>query len=65
MPAAPELGWPLPEGSSDKIPRVRRPQPDWAYIHRALRKPNVTLSPLWEEYRAAWPEGYGYNRFCD
>jgi transposase len=25
----------------------------------------VTLSLLWEEYRAAHPEGYGYSRFCD
>jgi len=72
-----ELGWPLSESSSDEalerllfppprnIPPDRRPQPDWAYIHRELRKPGVTLSLLWEEYRAARPDGYGYSRFCD
>ncbi|MFQ5973741.1 MAG: IS21 family transposase [Alphaproteobacteria bacterium] len=71
------LGWPLPDGLSDEalerllfppprdIARERRPQPDWATIHRELRKPGVTLSLLWEEYRAAWPDGYGYSRFCD
>lgn len=71
------LAWPLPDGLSDaalerllfppprNIPSDRRPQPDWTAIHRELRKPGVTLSLLWEEYRAAWPDGYGYSRFCD
>ena len=71
------LGWPLPEGLSDEDlerllfapPRVRspdrRPCPNWPVLHRELRKPGVTLSLLWEEYRALHPEGYGYSRFCD
>ena len=25
----------------------------------------VTLQLLWEEYRAAHPDGYGYSRFCE
>jgi len=40
-------------------------QPDWAFIHRELRRKGVTLSLLWEEYRADHPEGYGYSRFCE
>ena len=43
----------------------RRPLLDWPILHRELRRPGVTLSLLWEEYRAAHPEGYGYSRFCD
>ena len=40
--------------------------PDWAAVHRELRRKGVTLSLLWEEYRAAHPgDGYGYSRFCD
>jgi transposase len=27
----------------------------------ALRRPGV----LWEEHRAAHPDGYGYGRFCE
>src|SRR5690242_10780726 len=42
-----------------------RPQPDWARIHAELRRPDVTLLLLWEEYRAGQPEGYGDSRFCD
>ncbi|MDH6298763.1 hypothetical protein [Agrobacterium fabrum] len=30
-----------------------------------LKKPGVTLSILWEEYRAVHPDGYGFNQFCD
>ncbi|TYB84753.1 transposase [Oceaniovalibus sp. ACAM 378] len=43
----------------------RATQPDWAYIHRELRRKGVTWSLLWEEYRANYPQSYGYSRFCD
>ena len=45
--------------------KARRPQPDWTAIHRELRRPGVTLQLLWEEYRAAHPDGYGYSRLCE
>ncbi len=47
------------------LPSDQRVQPDWALIHRELKKAGVTLSLLWEEYRACHPDGYGYSRFCD
>ncbi|MBY6059823.1 IS21 family transposase, partial [Leisingera daeponensis] len=71
------LSWPLPAEMSDSelerllYPRTAREaarrasQPDWSYVHRELRRKGVTLSLLWEEYRAAHPDGYGYSRFCD
>ena len=71
------LGWPLPEGLTEETlefrlyppPTVatkdRRPRPDWAAVHRELRRPGVTLQLLWEEHRAIYPEGYGYSRFCE
>ena len=74
---AAEMGWPLPEDLSDTdlerliYPRTARDvsnratQPDWAHMHRELRRKGVTLSLLWEEYRSDHPEGYGYSRFCE
>lgn len=71
------LGWPLPEGLSDEDlerllfpppPAVSpdcRPPPDWPALHRELKRPGVTVSLLWEEYRSVHPGGYGYSRFCD
>jgi transposase len=71
------LSWPLPDGLSDealerllfappgKDPNDQRAEPNWPRPHLELRKPNVTLSLLWEEYRAIHPSGYGYSRFCD
>ena len=47
------------------IPAEQRPQPDWAVVHRELRRPHVTLALLWEEYRASAPDGFGYSWFCD
>lgn len=69
--------WPLPEGLTDETLELRlyppsaiaakesRPRPNWAAIHRELRRPGVTLQLLWEEHRATHPDGYGYSRFCD
>ena len=42
-----------------------RPLPDWPHIHKELKRRGVTLLLLWEEYRAAHTDGYGYSRFCD
>jgi transposase len=43
----------------------RRVPPNWPALHRELKKPGVTLSLLWEEYRSTHPEGYSYSRVCD
>ena len=45
----------------------RRPVPDWAVVHRELRRPNMTLALLWEEYRSGpgGQDGFGYSWFCD
>lgn len=51
-----------PTGGPNRLVEAR---PDWPAIHRELRRPGVTLSLLWEEYRAVHAEGYGYSRFCD
>ena len=40
-------------------------EPDWAYVEQELRKRSVTLTLLWNEYRAEHPMGYSYSQFCD
>jgi transposase len=73
------LGWPLPDALDDarlevllyppppQVAPERRPVPDWAVVHRELRRPNMTLALLWEEYRggAGAQDGFGYSWFCD
>ena len=72
------LTWPLPEELSDvqleallyknagkKQGHRRIPEPDWAVIHRELKRKHVTLAILWEEYIAAHADGYRYSRFCE
>jgi len=72
------LGWPLPEELDDAqletplypppsaAATEHRPVPDWAIVHRELRRPNVTLSLLWEEYRGGTGarDGFGFSWFC-
>jgi len=41
------------------------PEPDWAEVAQELRKKGVTLSLLWQEYKADHPEGYQYSRYCE
>jgi transposase len=70
------LSWPLPDGLDDVVLELRlypppavkdeqRPLPNWAEIHRELKRPGVTLQLLCQEYREEHPDGYGYSRFCD
>jgi IstB-like ATP binding protein len=71
------LGWPLGEALTEEAlecrlyppssgaARDRRPQPDWAAVHRELRRAGVTLQLLWEEHRAAHPDGYRTPRRLD
>ena len=47
---------------------VKRPAPDCEYIYNQLRtfqKFNLTLSQLWIEYKAKYPDGYQYTQFCE
>ena len=72
------LAWPLPPELTDefleqrlfartgvKAGARRRAEPDWPALAREMKRPGVTLTILWEEYRQAQPDGYGYSRFCD
>jgi transposase len=72
------LKWPLPEGVGEAElearlcavapPRIAGtpppPIPDWAHVHAELRRPNVTLRLLWQEYIRTDPSGLKYSRFC-
>jgi transposase len=72
-----KLTWPLPPELDDdaaleallfpaeKAPQRSRPEPDWALLHEELKRRHVTKLLLWQEYREAQPEGYGYSQFCD
>jgi transposase len=76
--AAAGLGWPLPVETTDAVleaqlftavgtkqGRRRRAEPDWATVHRELKRKHVTLQILWDEYIEQSPEGYRYSRFCE
>ena len=43
----------------------RHAEPDWAEIHRELRRKHVPLAMLWDECIERHPEGYRYSRFCE
>src|SRR4051812_31399056 len=76
--AAAGLGWPLPAELTDaalearlftaagkKQGHRRRTEPDWAAVHRELKRKHVTLQILWDEYIEQSPDGYRYSRFCE
>jgi transposase len=72
------ISWPLPDGWDDEQveaalygaepTHARQPQrtpPDFSALHEERQKnKHVTVQLLWEEYRAANPDGYQYSRFC-
>ena len=72
------LGWPLPTEMTDAVLEARlftaagkkqghrrRAEPDWAALHRELKRKHVTLQILWDEYIEQNPDGYRYSRFCE
>ena len=71
------LRWPLPsvddavlEGllfppPPAEVASVERPLPDWDQVDKELRRKGVTRWLLWQEYRAAQPDGYSYTRYCE
>ena len=74
-----QLTWPLPEGLGEPeleqrlfaapLPKPEtvpgRKLPDWTRIHAELRRPNVTLQLLWQEYQQADTGALKYSRFCE
>lgn len=72
------LSWPLPatlteeelyrrlfpEQHPAEVP-AGKPLPDWETVRKELKKRNVTLRLVWEEYREDHPDGYGYSQFCE
>jgi hypothetical protein len=42
-----------------------RPVLVWAAVDMEIRRNVVTMALLWEEYRAAHPDGFGYSWFCE
>lgn len=75
------LTWPLPpevsdtqlarslfrvsDTAADAATKTVRPEPDWSAVHSELRKKGVTLQLLWQEYKLANADGYGYAWFCE
>jgi transposase len=64
------LSWPLPAEMTDsaletalfaaagtKQGHRRHAEPDWAEIHRELKRKHVTLTMLWDEYMSDAPKG--------
>ena len=69
------VSWPLPAEWAEVTlrarlyppsePRARRPRPDFATVHAELQRPGVTRLLLWQEYKAAHPQGWQYSVFCE
>ena len=76
LAAAAGLGWPLPADMDDGTlerrlysqPSARAStftEPDYARVHQELKRKGVTLTLLWEEYRATVGDAaFQYTAFC-
>lgn len=70
------LTWPLPEEIGDEelerrlfpkknAKKVEKPPLNYEYLFQEMKRENVTLAILWEEYKQENPQGYQYSKFCD
>ncbi len=70
-----DVGWPLPEAFDEaalqaqlyqrEVVLSRKAAPDFAKLQSELKRPGVTRLLLWQEYKAAQPDGWQYSVFCD
>ena len=69
------LSWPLPEDLDDAalelllypdvvVAETVRAMPEWSLVQKEMRRKNVTLALLWDEYKVGQPDGYQYSQFC-
>src|SRR6266508_4620899 len=71
------LSWPLPKDldaaglearlfkRTDEGVRTDRPEPNWLEVHHEHKRgKHVTLQLLHLEYKAIYPDGWGYTQFC-
>ncbi len=47
------------------VGKTSPPEPDLEYIFSEMKKKNVTLMLLWEEYKRQYPDGIMYTQFCE
>lgn len=50
------------------LPTRERPLPDWSALHAEMKargNEKLTLSLLWQEYKAEHPDGYGLTQFFE
>lgn len=69
------IGWPPPAELDEVALQARLypaqavapafPMPDFGRVHAELQRKGVTRRLLWQEYRAAHPDGCEYSAFCD
>jgi transposase len=69
------LTWPLPDELDDSALEQRlfpsvvcsevvRSSPDWSLVQKEMKRKGTTLALLWDEYKAAHPQGYQYSQYC-
>ena len=67
------LEWPIDLNERQLLQKLYPPiegtkssvKPDMDYIFREMKKKEVTLLLLWEEYKAQHPDGIMYTQFCE
>ena len=68
-----KINWPIGLAERQLIQSLYPPsaeknpanEPDMEYIFQEMKKKNVTLTLLWEEYKTQNPEGLMYTQFCE
>lgn len=55
--------WTETLGTHDRSIAVRKPAPDWNWVHDEMQRPDATLEALWREWRETCPDGIAYTQF--
>lgn len=58
-----DAAWRQALGTHDRSIAVRKPAPDWSWVHAEMQRPDATLEQLWREWRESCPQGVAYTQF--
>lgn len=56
-------GWRDALNTHDHSIAVRKPAPDFSWVHAEMQRPDATLQQLWLEFREIEPQGIGLTQF--
>lgn len=62
-PSLDDDAWCVTLDTQNRSEVLRKPVPDWAWVHEQMQLPDATMERIWREWRETCPDGVAYSQF--